>query len=81
MAFEKAILGKTYLDVHIWMDEPFEKLRSQHRILRHSLLEIAIKYNPITDAERFRSALLHIFLDDKLTAKEAYLLFRILGLR
>ena len=80
-AFCKAVLGYTCPEVDSWLDEPFEQLKSQHRILRHSILEIGLKYNPVTDNKRFKCALLHIFLDDKLTAREAYLLFQIMGLK
>jgi len=58
---EKLVLGKTYLDVDRWIDEPYKYLGKRHRVLRHSPLEIMLKYH--SDPNRLIAGLLHIALD------------------
>jgi len=60
-ALDKLLLGREYGDVHEWMDEPAKWLGPRHRILRHSPLEILLKYS--NDPDRLASALLHILAD------------------
>jgi len=58
---DRMVLGKEYPDVHRWIDEPYRYLGKRHRILRHSPLEIMLKYH--SDPNRLIAGLLHIALD------------------
>jgi len=58
---DRAVLGREYPDVHRWMDEPYKILGKRHRVLRHSPLEVILRFYPDTD--RVISGLLHIALD------------------
>jgi hypothetical protein len=61
-AIDRALLGKEFPDVHEWMDKPAVWLGPSHRIMRHSPLEILLKYHD--DPERAFSALLHLLADE-----------------
>ncbi len=58
---DRLLLGREYEDVHAWMDEPAKWLGPRHRILRHSPLEVLVKYH--NDPNRLASAMLHILAD------------------
>jgi hypothetical protein len=58
---DRLLLGREYGDVHAWMDEPARWLGPRHRILRHSPLEVLVKY--YNDPNRLASAMLHILAD------------------
>lgn len=58
---DRLLLGREYGDVHAWMDEPAKWLGPRHRVLRHSPLEVLLKYS--NDPDRLASALLHILAD------------------
>lgn len=58
---DRLVLGREHGDVHRWMDEPARYLGERHRSLRHTPLEVLLKYwdNP----EKALSGLLHILAD------------------
>lgn len=58
---DKIILGKEYPDVHKWIDEPVKWLGPRHRILRHDIGTIALRY--YGDRERTISAYMHLITD------------------
>lgn len=60
-ALDRLLLGREYEDVHAWMDEPAKWLGPRHRVLRHSPIEVLMKYHD--DPARLASALLHILAD------------------
>ena len=58
---DKLLLKREYPDVHRWVDEPYRWLGPRHRVLRHSPIEVVIKY--WGDPARMASGLLHILAD------------------
>jgi len=58
---DRLILGREHEEVHAWMDQPYKWLGRRHRILRHSVFEVFVKYH--RDPEKLTSALLHILAD------------------
>jgi len=58
---DRIFLSKEFPSVHAWMDEPYRWLGPRHRILRHSVFEVFVKYH--RDPEKLTSALLHILAD------------------
>jgi len=62
-AIDKLLTGKEHPEVHRYLDRPAKFLGPGHRVLRHSLLEVAMRFNPVTQPEEFISAVAHIELD------------------
>ena len=58
---DRLVLGREFPDVHRWMDAPYRWLGPRHRLLRHSVAEVLLKYRG--DPYRLASALLHIVAD------------------
>jgi hypothetical protein len=54
--------GRPYPDVDSWMDEPSKWLGSRHRVLRHSIPELWMRYPG--DWERIKYGAYHILLDN-----------------
>jgi hypothetical protein len=63
---DKILFGREHPEVHKWMDEPYKWLGKQHRRLRHSPLELFLKYGP---SEEFLAGLVHIALDEACSRK------------
>lgn len=61
----KLILSEEYPDVHHWIDEPVKLLGFQHRVLRHSPLELMAKYG--SDPKRLAAAVIHVATDFAVT--------------
>lgn len=61
----KLILSEEYPDVHHWIDEPVKLLGFQHRVLRHSPLELMAKYG--RDPKRLTAAMVHVATDFAVT--------------
>jgi hypothetical protein len=59
-ALDRILLGKEFAHVHEWMDEPARWLGPRHRILRHSALELLLKYGV---SDEFVAGLLHLEAD------------------
>lgn len=66
----KALVGRAYPKVDQWMDDPYKKLGRGHRVLRHSVLEVAAKYNPITQPQEFQAGLAHLIADTVFKTQE-----------
>jgi len=63
-AVDRLALGRAYPDVHRWIDEPYRWLGPRHRILRHDLLSVTLRYG--RDPRRLAAAVLHLALDGEL---------------
>jgi hypothetical protein len=59
---DKLLLGREHGDVHRWMDGPARYLGERHRVVRHSPLEVLLKYHD--SPEKALSGLLHILADE-----------------
>jgi hypothetical protein len=59
---DRLLLGREHGDVHAWMDEPAKYLGERHRALRHSPVEVLLKY--WDKPEKALSGLLHILTDE-----------------
>ena len=59
-ALDRIMFGKEFAYVHEWMDEPAKWLGPRHRILRHSPLELLIKYGV---SNELVAGLLHLEAD------------------
>jgi hypothetical protein len=57
---DRIFLGEEFPHVHRWMDEPYKWLGPRHRILRHSVPEVLLRFGL---SKEFLSACLHILAD------------------
>lgn len=63
---DKLILKKQYPHVHRWMDKPYKLLGKKHRKLRHSEIELFLRFGA---SKEFIAGLLHIYLDNAYSKK------------
>lgn len=62
----KLRLGKSYADVHRYMDQPYAFLKGRHRILRHDVftaLEVTVRKR---DPKAFLAAIFHLVDDGEI---------------
>jgi hypothetical protein len=59
-ALDRILLGREYKHVHEWMDEPARWLGPRHRILRHSPIELLLRYGV---SDELVAGLLHLEAD------------------
>lgn len=60
----KALLGNDYDEVNAWMDQPAKTLGPHHRKVRHTPLELIIKYAGEEDSgKKIAAGLIHLAAD------------------
>lgn len=67
--YSKKRTGKTFKELHDWMDEPHKILGIEHRDVRHTLRDIP-KVKDLFGKEAVYEFLMHISADYKSTAKK-----------